>query len=110
MNKIAIRKDIHQLAFDASHLAGDEVPNLVLEWAGPCGFAWIIVKPGISSFARWLVRAGHAVPDRYFGGANIPLMGYGQCLRAKLAYTRGFANELSTYFPNLIIKPMSRED
>jgi hypothetical protein len=110
MNKIAIKKDIHQLAFDASHLAGDEAAKLLPEWTGPCGFAWIIVKPGTSSFARWLIRTGHAVPDRYFGGANIPVMDYGQCLRTKRAYVLGFATELSTYFPNLIIKPMSRED
>jgi len=110
MNKKEIRNKIYQLAFDASHQAGREAAKLLPEWAGPCGFAWIMVKPGTSSFARWLVRTGHAVPGRYFGGANIPVVDYGQCLRAKRAYVHGFATEVSTYFPNLIIKPMSRED
>jgi hypothetical protein len=110
MNKNEIKNKIHQLAFDTSYQAGDEAAKLVPDRAGPLGFAWIIVKPGTSSFARWLVRTGHAVPDPYYGGANIPVMDYGQCLKAKVAYVNGFAAELATYFPKLIIKPMSRED
>lgn len=110
MNTREIRNSLHQLAFDTSHQAGDEAAKLLPEWAGPCGFAWIIVKPGTSSFTRWLVRTGHAVPDPHYGGVNIPVMDHGQCMRAEVAYVHGFSTELSAYFPNLIIQPMSRED
>lgn len=61
---------------------------------GPCGFAWVIVKPGNSSFARYLKKIGFS-RDSYYGGINVWVRGYGQSYMRKGAYARAFAGVLS---------------
>jgi hypothetical protein len=109
MNKKITRDNAYQVAWDASCEAGQEAAEQFGE-GGPCGFAWIIIKPGTSSFARWLVKEHHANPDHYYGGVNIRIADYQQCLGASEEYARAFSLELRKYYPDLHIKPMSRMD
>jgi hypothetical protein len=69
-------------AFDAGERAGaDVVPvGMVVsdnstgqKWVvsdGVCGFGWVTIHPGSCSFARWLVKNGHA-RKAYGGGVSI---------------------------------------
>lgn len=61
---------------------------------GVCGFAWVIVKPGTSSFAKWLKRNGHGKTSSYYGGIGIWPKGGGQSLQRKEAYTQALASVL----------------
>jgi hypothetical protein len=63
--------------------------------SGVCGFAWIIIKPGTSSFAKWLVKASHARPDGYHGGVCHYVGEFGQSMEKKEAYAHAFAAVLS---------------
>lgn len=60
---------------------------------GACGFAWVIVKPGTSSFARYLKKIGYT-RDSYYGGINVWVRGYGQSYERKRAYAAAFAGVL----------------
>lgn len=104
--------------FRSAHLAGyaageGEVPApmVVVEHANPlddnspvvrvyephtegvCGFAWVNVRPGNSSFARWLVDSGHARKG-YHGGVDLWVREFGQSYQRKMAYARAFAQVL----------------
>lgn len=61
---------------------------------GPCGFAWVNVKPGTSAFARWLVKAGLARKS-YYGGVDVWVSDYGQSIARKEAAARAIARVLS---------------
>lgn len=60
---------------------------------GVCGFAWVNVTPGTSSFARWLKKNKDGYKD-YYGGISVWTRGYGQSMSKKEAYARGFAEVL----------------
>ena len=60
---------------------------------GVCGFAWVVVRPGTSSFARWLVKNDYAGP-RYYGGVSIWIGGYNQCHQKKAAHAHAMAEYL----------------
>lgn len=55
---------------------------------GVCGFAWVIVKPGTSAFARWLKTQGHARTDSYYGGVSIWISDYNQSYERKEAHAQ----------------------
>lgn len=60
---------------------------------GPCGFAWITIRPGNSSFAIWAKR--NKVADRaYGGGVSIWVGEFGQSMTRKEAYARAYADVL----------------
>lgn len=75
---------------------------------GPCGFAWVILKPGNSSFAKWAVaqrksgksggKANKAVllPDgpTYGGGVRFWVSGFNQSMQKKETYAAAFAGVL----------------
>ena len=64
--------------------------------SGACGFAWVNIKPGNSSFARYVklnVQGGRS--DSYYGGVSLWISGYGQSYEKKLAYAAAFAGVLS---------------
>jgi len=61
---------------------------------GACGFAWVNVKPGGSSFARWLVNTGKARRDSYHGGVTVWVPYFGQSLARKEAYAVAYAQAL----------------
>jgi len=60
---------------------------------GPCGFAWVVVRPGNSSFARWLKSQGLARPG-YDGGVHIWISSYNQSMQRKEAHARAMARVL----------------
>ena len=72
----------------------DPSKPIYVEPEGPCGFAWVTVRPGSSSFARWLVKEGHARPA-YKGGVQIWIGGYGQSYERKMAHARAMADTLT---------------
>lgn len=61
---------------------------------GPCGFAWINVKPAYSAVAKELVKRGLARKDSYYGGVTVWVGDYGQSMARKSAYARAFADVL----------------
>jgi len=61
---------------------------------GACGFAWVNVKPGGSSFARWLIANGKARRDSYLGGVTVWVPYFGQSLARKEAYAVAYAQVL----------------
>lgn len=60
---------------------------------GVCGFAWVVVRPGNSAFARWLKENSLARPH-YAGGVSIWVTTFGQSMQRKEAYARAFAKVL----------------
>jgi hypothetical protein len=61
---------------------------------GVCGFAWIKVTPGTSSFARWLVKTGKSRGKAYGGGVDIWVSHYGQSMTRKEAFARAVTSVL----------------
>lgn len=61
---------------------------------GLCGFAWVKVTPGTSSFARWLVKSGLAHKG-YGGGVDIWVSDFGQSIDRKTAAARAIAKVLT---------------
>lgn len=61
---------------------------------GPCGFAWVNVKPGNSKFANWLKKNNVARPDSYYGGVTIWVSAFNQSMTKKSAYASAFADVL----------------
>ena len=60
---------------------------------GPCGFAWITVRPGNSSFARWLKKQGLG-HRAYYGGWEVPVHDYGQSYERKSVHAAHAARVL----------------
>lgn len=58
---------------------------------GACGFAWVNIKPGNSTFAKWLVANGHASKDSYYGGVSIWIFDYNQSVQRKAVHARFMA-------------------
>lgn len=61
---------------------------------GVCGFAWVNIRPGNSSFASWLRKRGLGHKG-YHGGWEYWVRGFGQSYERKMAYARAFAAVLS---------------
>lgn len=60
---------------------------------GLCGFAWIRIRPGNSSYARWAKKTLGA-HSGYYGGTEIWVDGFGQSVARKEAYARAYAEVL----------------
>lgn len=73
---------------------GDVVKQYEPVADGVCGFGWVVVRPGNSSFARWLKANTHA-QKAYEGGISYWVRGYGQSYERKLAFARAFAGVLT---------------
>lgn len=62
---------------------------------GPCGFAWIVVKPGNSAFAR-LSKKLKGARAEYGGGTCVKWVGeFNQSMAKKEAYAYAFAKVLT---------------
>lgn len=75
----------------------DDNSAVIQQWVvpdGPCGFSNIIVKPGTSSFAKWLKKEGLA-DKSYYGGVSIWVGEYNQSYQKKDCYARAFAKVLN---------------
>lgn len=78
----------------------DDNSPVVQEWfvgEGACGFAWIVVRPGNSSFAKWAKKTKGA-KAHYGGGMLVKWVGeFNQSVARKEAYAAAFANVLQKY-------------
>ena len=92
MNKSQVNAEIFKKAMKAGAEAVEGLDEKT-DWY-PCGFAWVNVTPGTSSFARWLTKNGHGRRDSYYGGITIwcPLMT--QKMVVKEAWARAVSNSL----------------
>jgi len=63
---------------------------------GVCGFAWVHVSPGNSSFAKWLVKNDYA-GKAYRGGVDIWVSAGGQSMERKEAYAHAMAKFLDEH-------------
>jgi len=73
---------------------------------GPCGFAWIKIKPGNSPFANWLKKQTKDKGRRQFteillpegpaysGGVDVWVSGFDQSVQKKETYAAAFAGVL----------------
>jgi hypothetical protein len=71
----------------------DDASPVTQEWHEPegmCGFAWVRIRPGTSSFAKWLVKTGKA-RAAYQGGIDIWIKDHGQSVERKEAHARAVA-------------------
>lgn len=68
---------------------------------GPCGFAWVTVRPANSRAAKAMAEAfngtfgGHASIDRYAGGMMLWVAEFNQSMVRKAAYADAFAKVLT---------------
>lgn len=60
---------------------------------GPCGFAYVTIKPANSRFAKFMVVNGLA-RKAYGGGVTMSVRDYNQSLQKKEAYAYAFAKVL----------------
>ena len=60
---------------------------------GVCGFAWVVVRPGNSPFARYL-KAINIARKGYGGGVHVWVSGYNQSMERKEAYAEAYAKVL----------------
>jgi hypothetical protein len=67
-----------------------ETPKAWYVSEGACGFAWVNVKPGNSSFAKWLVKNKFA-RKAYEGGVQIWVSQFNQSMARKEAYAEAMA-------------------
>lgn len=68
----------------------------VQQWVEPegvCGFAWVNVTPGNSSFAKWLVK-NKVARKAYYGGVDIWVSAFGQSMERKEACASAMAKVL----------------
>jgi len=63
---------------------------------GACGFAWVTIRPGNSSFSIWAKKAGIA-SRAYGGGVMVWVGGFNQSMARKEAYARAYAEVLTAY-------------
>lgn len=61
---------------------------------GACGFAWVKVSPGNSSFAKWLVK-NKLARKSYYGGVEINISAFNQSVERKEACAAAMAKVLS---------------
>lgn len=77
----------------------DDSSPVVKSWRVPegvCGFGWVTVRPGNSSFARWLVKTGRA-SKAYRGGVQVWIGEHGQSYERKVAHARAMADLLKAW-------------
>ena len=61
--------------------------------SGVCGFAWVKVRNGNSSFAKWLMK-NKLARKSYYGGVEISISAHGQSMERKEAHAREMARVL----------------
>lgn len=61
---------------------------------GPCGFAWVVVRPGTCSFARWAMKNVSGAHKNYRGGVGLWCHLSTQSMEIKEAYCRAYAKVL----------------
>jgi hypothetical protein len=81
----------------------DDSSPVVKEWAvpaGPCGFAWVTLRPANSRAAKVMAEVftgkfgGHAKRNSYEGGMMLWVYEFGQSMVRKEAYAHAFTRHL----------------
>ena len=78
-----------------AHKAGTEAMESSSLEHGGCGFAWIKVVPGTSSFARWAKKEGVGRSTAVGSGVNIWVRHRTQSEDRKFAYAAAYAAVLN---------------
>ena len=74
----------------------DDSSPVEQEWhvpSGVCGFAWVTIRPGNCSFARWLTKNKHA-RKAYGGGVQIWISSFGQSMEKKEKCARAMSEHI----------------
>jgi hypothetical protein len=77
----------HSNTLDNTVVEQWEVPD------GMCGFAWVVITPGTSGFARWLCKHDYA-RKHYGGGVSIWISDYNQSYEKKSVAAGAIATAL----------------
>lgn len=77
-------------------IRGNPLPNSPVYHCneGMCGFAWVVVRPATSAFAKWMVK-NKLARTGYTGGLHIWISDYNQSYERKLAHARAMAKVIS---------------
>jgi hypothetical protein len=59
-----------------------------------CGFGWVHISKGNTSFARWL-KQNNLARKSYYGGLDIWIGAHNQSYEKKMAHARAMAQVLS---------------
>jgi hypothetical protein len=62
---------------------------------GPCGFAWVTIKPATQSFVRWL-KKNDIGRKSYYGGWDVPINEHGQSIERKIAHAKAMKDLLES--------------
>lgn len=63
---------------------------------GPCGFAWVIIRPGTSAAANY-AKKNLGAGKSYYGGMELWVSDFGQSMERKEAYAKAFAEVLQKH-------------
>lgn len=85
----------------------NEVPSVIME--GPCGFAWVTIRPARGAFVNFLKARGVG-HSGYYGGYQISTnviereanVDFGQSYERKMAAAEAFAATLQTWGINAV--------
>jgi len=61
---------------------------------GPCGFAWVNIKPARGKFVKFLKDNNIGRKDCYYGGYTVWVSEFGQSMSRKENYARAFTSVL----------------
>lgn len=105
-DKRADRDAAHKALHDKAHAAGlaaaeahkpipfgpltDGVKVFMIE-DGPCGFAWVVIRPGNCSYAIWAKKNVSLTDKHYYGGVSTWCPLGTQSMTTKEAYCRAYA-------------------
>ena len=99
------------MAIVACDLFGTPTPGapVHVEDEGACGFAWVNIKPGNSSFAQYLKKQGIA-DKSYYGGVDIWISEHGQSYERKLAHARAISDHFRDNVQGVTVHASGRLD
>ena len=78
-----------------------KVGNPITISEGPCGYAWVVIRPATTRFARWAKKQGFC-DKNYGGGYSFSITQYGQSFEKKYAHANAFAKVLTEFNINAL--------
>ena len=100
------------VGYETSFMSGVIDPNKKTYFVegGPCGFAWVNIKPANSAFAKFLMSKGKVSKDNYRGGVTLWVSDYGQSEQRKACYAHVYAEVIEKEIPGIKAYADSRLD
>ena len=83
-----------------SDLTGRQLGPIETVADGPCGFAWVQIKPANKRFSKWLKEAGYA-DSSYEGGLTYWISAHGQSYTRKYAHAQAMVKVFEKHFPEI---------